>query len=194
MRDRPGKAVRPLITPQQFGVVVVSLFAFFTVCCTFAEPAHEETNAGLIAFRYESHAGCDALVDKHTQLMWQRCSLGQKWNGSTCIGSPLRMEWDHAASHRDDRCGFSDWHLPQLSELESLLTEGVMPAIDLEAFPNTPAGSFWTWAESKNDPRQAWYVNFGRGATHQVFKDSRFHVRLVREKLPPPNDAKTASR
>jgi hypothetical protein len=94
------------------------------------------------------------------------------------------MAWDSAAGHQDERCGYSDWHLPALTELEGLLNEGSIPAIDLSVFPNTPPGSFWTATPSTRTVGHVWYVNFGRGAVEHVFKDVSFHIRLVRELEP----------
>lgn len=150
-----------------------------------AEPTHaamhSPARSALISHRFETVDGCPVIVDRQTRLMWQRCSVGQAWNGETCTGRPDRLEWDSAAGRHDRQCGFDDWHLPERVDLEVLLVEGGIPAIDLAAFPNTPPASYWSASTSVANPHQAWYVNFGRGSAQQVFKDARFHVRLVRE-------------
>jgi hypothetical protein len=110
-----------------------------------------------------------------------RCSLGQAWEGGSCTGRPARLEWADARGHRDAHCGFTDWHLPAVNELEGLVAEGAIPAIDPAVFPNTPAAGFWTASESDASVQRAWFVNFGRGNAQHMFKDARFHVRLVRE-------------
>lgn len=145
------------------------------------EPAHGTAGSALIAYRYEPVDGCPVVIDRHTRLMWQRCSLGQVWDGGTCTGRPAKLEWADAAGHRDAHCGFTDWHLPAVTELEALVAEGAIPAIDPEVFPNTPAASYWTASVSEASAQRAWFVNFGRGNAQHMFKDARFHVRLVRE-------------
>lgn len=146
-----------------------------------AEPIHGPARAALISYRYEAVADCAAVVDRHTRLMWQRCSVGQAWDGRTCVGRPARLEWDVATRLRDAHCGFDDWHLPELVDLEGLVAEGGIPAIDQAVFPNTPPSSYWSASISELNPQQVWFVSFGRGAAQPVFKDARFHVRLVRE-------------
>lgn len=146
-----------------------------------AEPAHGPAGAALISYRYEPVVDCPAVVDRHKRLMWQRCSVGQSWDGRTCVGRAARLEWDAAARLRNGHCGYDDWRLPDLTDLEGLVAEGVIPAIDQAVFPNTPASSYWSATVSEANPQQVWFVSFGRGAAQPVFKDARFHVRLVRE-------------
>jgi hypothetical protein len=145
-----------------------------------AEPIHGGPRA-LISHRYEPLDDCPAVVDRHKRLMWQRCALGQSWDGRTCVGRPHKFEWTSAAAHREVHCGFADWHLPELADLEDLVAEGTIPAIDEAVFPNTPPSSFWSASVSTANGAEAWYVSFGRGGAQHVFKDARFHVRLVRE-------------
>ena len=135
----------------------------------------------LIAHRYEQISGCAVIVDHRTRLMWQRCSLGQVWDGKGCTGHPARLEWKDANRYRDGHCGFDDWRLPEVNDLEGLVTEGGMPAIDETVFPGTPPASFWTASESQGSAQKAWFVSFGRGIAQNMFKDARFHVRLVRD-------------
>jgi hypothetical protein len=148
--------------------------------CALADPASGQVAAVLISHRYEPVVGCSVVVDHRTRLMWQRCSLGQVWDGRGCIGRPARLEWNAAAGFRDAQCGFNDWHLPEVIELEGLVAEGAIPAIDDTVFPNTPAASYWTASESEGSAQKAWFVSFGRGVAQNMFKDARFHVRLVR--------------
>ena len=168
---RPG---RRLLAPAILTVLLAPALAW-------PEPIHGQTQMELIAFRYEPVDGCPAVVDRHTRLMWQRCSLGQVWEGGTCVGRPAKLDWSAASVRQNENCGFDDWHLPVVTELEGLVAEGTIPAIDPAVFPNTPAGSFWTASVSEGGGQRAWFVNFGRGHAQHMFKDARFHVRLVRE-------------
>lgn len=143
---------------------------------TAAAPANP-----LLAHRFEVLPDCPAVIDRQTRLMWQRCSLGQVWDGSSCHGRPQRLDWERAVGARDELCGVAGWHLPQRDELEGLVVEGGLPTIDPEVFPNTPPASFWTASTSTVHAGRAWYVSFGKGAAENVFKDASFHVRLVCE-------------
>ncbi|SFR54003.1 DUF1566 domain-containing protein [Thiomicrospira sp. ALE5] len=71
--------------------------------------------------------GDGTVTDTETNLTWMRCSLGQTWNGSTCLGDASRHNWQTARdlakeSHFADK---SDWRLPTVDELHSLVYCGI---------------------------------------------------------------------
>ena len=130
------------------------------------------------------------VTDPVTGLMWDRCAWGQI--GSDCSGGSASLHnWQPAldiavtanaaiagAGHR----GYSDWRLPSRTELKSLveITKDNSPAIDTNAFPNTPSDFFWSSTVYTPFPTFAWYVNFSNGSTGAGFQAFGFHVRLVR--------------
>jgi len=54
------------------------------------------------------------------------------------------------------------------------------PAIDVTAFPNTPAGYSWSSSSYAGNSSSAWYVNFFTGSVSIVDKSSNYYVRCVR--------------
>lgn len=46
--------------------------------------------------RYVIHTEGSMVLDKTTNLVWQRCSVGQTWNGNTCIGEAKLFTFDQA--------------------------------------------------------------------------------------------------
>lgn len=142
--------------------------------------ADEASKPKLLSYRFALAANGEAVVDVHSRLMWTRCAHGQRWNGQTCEGRAERSDW-RDGQQAPELCGFRDWRLPDREDLESLLLETGIPAIDTTVFPNTPPSSFWTRSESADHPHKAWFVNFGMGRAGAGFKESRFHVRWVRE-------------
>ena len=166
-----------------YRTVLGLIVATWLTGAALAEPDEEDNQAldALTALRFETLTDCGAVLDRHKRLMWQRCTLGQVWNGNTCVGRSQRMEWDHAAVHRYEHCGFADWHLPELVDLEGLIVEGSIPAIDERLFPNTPPGSYWSASTVAPNSPKAWTVDFGGFGLKNTFKDDRFFVRFVRE-------------
>jgi hypothetical protein len=158
------------------------LAAFIACCCLFVSPcdADQPADGGLVSHRYQVIENCNVVLDLRTRLMWQRCSLGQLWNGQVCVGRPVKHDWSAASQLQSQLCGYSDWSLPAYSDLEGLLQDEGIPAIDTVVFPNTPPASYWSASGYEGDARQAWYVNFGKGGGQHTFKDSSFFVRLVR--------------
>lgn len=82
-------------------------------------------------------------------------------------------------------CRFTDWRLPSLRELQSLvdfsvLAIGAAPTLDDTYFPNTPIDKFWTANNNSTTPANAWFVNFLDGNSNAADKSNIFYVRLVR--------------
>ncbi|RDV24339.1 DUF1566 domain-containing protein [Alteromonas aestuariivivens] len=118
-----------------------------------------------------------------TGLVWQRCALGQIWNGATCLGEAEKYTWQEAlelaqqASHDD----LKGWRLPNIKELASITERAcVRPSINAEWFPQTPEDDFWSSTPSATDPERAWVVAFFNASHSLKQKDRYVYVRLVR--------------
>ncbi|HFQ4946270.1 DUF1566 domain-containing protein [Vibrio vulnificus] len=125
----------------------------------------------------------DGTVTHHTTgLIWQRCSLGQSWDGSDCIDSANRFTWADAlaAAVQNTFAGLSDWRLPNKNELASIVEYRCFgPAINNQQFPNT---SDWYWSSSPEtgSSGSAWRVYFGSGDVIVSNENHDSRVRLVR--------------
>jgi Protein of unknown function (DUF1566) len=128
--------------------------------------------------------GDGTVTDTKTQLMWMQCAEGQE--GLLCEGQLLQYPWEMAMrlpDHLNLRGGFaghSDWRLPSLQELQSLVLTDERPTICAEAFPNAPATLFWSSTLVKEGGREACNVYFGSGSQGTNDRDNAYSVRLVR--------------
>lgn len=86
-------------------------------------------------------------------------------------------------------CGYTDWRMPTLKELESLVDYGQnapsppASAIDFTYFPNTSTSDFWSASALADYSGGAWGIYFGDGCTacgNVVVKSGGARVRLVR--------------
>ena len=128
--------------------------------------------------RYVLSADGTEVTDTQTKLVWQRCSLGQKWDGKDCAGKPTKLSFAQAKQAAAKAGG--QWRLPKKEELLSLLEKtGKKVSISKETFPNTTATIFWAVRPEKDDNLNAWLVDFRNGHVLGNSGEAKFLVRFV---------------
>jgi hypothetical protein len=113
------------------------------------------------------------------------------------------VEWQHAldfvlgindGTYADCGAGFTDWRLPNIRELHSLIHYGlVVPALSNTAgtgpwtddpapdpFSNVQSSSYWSSTTKDNVTNAAWYVFIGTGIVNARFKTGDLFVWCVR--------------
>ncbi len=160
--------------------------------------AKNATDAATIpATRFKLGAGEEAncITDNLTGLMWIRdldsVKIDSAANGSSAEWQEALDSIEHA-NKSGGYCGYTDWHLPTINELSSLLIDnGESPVSWLisqgfmnihkkisedrdywtsSAYPSSTWGGYW-----------GWYVDFSYGPIDGNSKASRFHVWPVRQ-------------
>jgi hypothetical protein len=121
--------------------------------------------------------------DNVTGLVWQIAtepvsSPGVTWNNAyTSIAIMNSVKY----------AGFSDWRLPTVRELSSLVNYGIhfeSPVIDSTYFPNTV--SYWYWSSTSGTGLVygVWAVNFINGFVDHDSANNLYQVRAVRGGQP----------
>ncbi len=134
---------------------------------------------------YVNH-GDGTVTHSPTGLTWKRCAEGQIWTGSTCTGTASTYTWDQANALTGvvTFAGQSDWRLPSLDELQSLVDyTKTTNTKNLTMFPASQSSVFWS-----NSPHAypshsyyAWGVDFHFGSAYGSYHRSGYNaVRLVR--------------
>jgi len=76
--------------------------------------------------------------------------------------------------------GFTDWRLPNVRELMSIVDYGaaVEPRINTTAFPATDLGAHWTSTTYVPSTSYAWIVEFSLGTANASNKINGFYLQL----------------
>lgn len=185
--------------------VKINRFIFALTTCVLSQSVFAVNE------RYEIIESGTVVRDRITGLEWQRCSLGQTWNGNTCTGTSSQLMWNDAASiHLNSDHGF---FLPSADQLRTLVycsNTGLFdsngdyqtceehnfligdstieaPTIDTKAFPETQLFWFyWTSSHLINHPSRKIAVSFQNGGTTWRGAFESHHIRLVRFGTPDP--------
>lgn len=114
----------------------------------------------------------DTVTDRATGLMWQKG------------GSSRPMPWQEAGAYveavnRGAFAGYSDWRLPNVEELASLMERSWQNS-DLFIDPAFDKAQRSIWSEDTRDMDTAWKANFHMGFIIHFPKTAENFVRLVR--------------
>ncbi len=141
--------------------------------------------------RFLTSPSTGVTIDKQTGLMWMRCTLGQTWNGASCQGGAALYTWQQAlaAAESSEFAGFTDWRLPNVKELVSIIEQACYePQINTAIF-SQPPHSYYGWLSSWSstsfsfDANKALRVYSYDGTIIDRRKTEGDSVRLVRSGL-----------
>lgn len=131
--------------------------------------------------------GDGTVTHKKTALVWTQCSLGQSPENGHCVGEASQFNWQEALNAATTNYfGYSDWRLPNLNELQSILENRCWsPSINHTAFPATPSTRFWTATPGLNEATGGsptfHFVDFAEGQIGGFSPNIKINVRLVRD-------------
>ena len=154
-------------------------FIIFVTLTQFATHSNAQSNSQFLSREH-------LVVDLQNGVEWMRCSAGQRWNGSDCVGDIIRLSHDdvvRAIIIANEQLG-GDWRLPTRNELEGLVCATCAEVkIDTKTFPQTMAEPYWTGEVNGFAARHFWSVNFMTGFTYgRFFPQQELAVRLVRDR------------
>lgn len=124
--------------------------------------------------RYRQHT--DTVVDTITHLMWtQHADSAGPVSWQAALDAVQKMNSQAA-------CGYRDWHLPNIRELESLVDLGThSPALSLPAGFEEIREGYWSSTTSTYNPTYAWVLYSVDGAIGVGYKPlSEFYAWAVR--------------
>ena len=136
--------------------------------------------------RYELFNNNTEVKDKQTGLIWQRCSLGQVWSGTSCTGNAGLYKLKNALQITKNMGG--GWRLPNIKELDSLIEQACYsPSINDVFFPNTLFPSehptynqYLSSSPVAYNTFYVWVVSFAEGSVGTHYRSDVNRVRSVR--------------
>jgi hypothetical protein len=178
-------------------IIISSLLSLSTFACSEL-PKSTQAVQTIERFQVQN----DIVTDTKSGLMWTRCLIGAKWDGKTCEGKAIGYEWKKAQEvvKSSNYGGYSDWRIPTLAELKTLVDsesgEGLdkIPHVNQTVFP-TPyckganrsatdhdGHSCWQWTTTpvENYSYHGWLVYFEYAYNTGIYEADNFALRLVR--------------
>ena len=135
--------------------------------------------------RFKDNGG-GTITDMASGLMWVK-EPGAIGGNFGSAGSPAKMTWNNAI----DECpaltyaGHSDWRLPNIKELASIIDHGKSsPSIDTVFFPSTQTTKYWSSTTLNSFSGVKWYVAFDEGEISVYTSDEPWYLRPVRLGIP----------
>jgi hypothetical protein len=148
-----------------------------TPCATTGQDG--DTKAGVAwpipRFTVGTGTTADCVTDNLTGLMWTRNAnlpaAGQTWQQALDYANNLSL------------CGFSDWHLPNINELESLVNSEVSNQssfLNAQGFSGVLGNGYWSSSSRAGSAGNAWFVDMSAGNVNYSIKSDSFYVWPVR--------------
>jgi uncharacterized repeat protein (TIGR01451 family) len=132
--------------------------------------------------------GNGTVTHQKTGLMWQRCSIGQTWDGTGCVGYGSKMNYASASAQISSLGNYNDWRLPTVSELKTIVEyTKYNPSINNTIFSNVFSNDgYWNWwtsslSDSYSVNGNVWVVDFFGGGDYFNNQNDSLFVRLVRD-------------
>jgi hypothetical protein len=139
--------------------------------------------------------GDGTITDTKTGLMWEKLS-----DDGSIHDKDTTYTWANAFATKvaalnggGGFAGYTDWRVPNVNELESIVNYGavnpaVSPAFNTGCVASctvtscscTQSTNYWSSTTSQNTPFYAWYVYFLAGSVNNGNKANNGYVRAVR--------------
>ncbi|MCX8517043.1 MAG: DUF1566 domain-containing protein [Rhodoferax sp.] len=99
----------------------------------------QDNNTGLV---WEGKTASGARAGTSTYTNYDGTDVGQKGNAGAAIPTQISASnnsigYVNSVNAGSGLCGYTDWRLPTVEELQGIVVSGQSPSIDTAWFPNT---------------------------------------------------------
>jgi pimeloyl-ACP methyl ester carboxylesterase len=143
-------------------------------CSHGRDATNNDDSDGHAGFSFSNVSTNQCVFDNVTGLMWQSYT------------SDIDFTWEQAFSYVNSLnssglCGYHDWRLPSVNELQSIIDYSTTPSIDVSFFSNAKSDYYWTSTSYAVDLDYAWSINFYNRLQTSRYKNNYSYIRLVRK-------------
>jgi hypothetical protein len=112
------------------------------------------------------------VYDPSSHLYWQDNSEAKS----------VEKDWQDAKQYCQNLSfgGYSDWHLPSIKELESIVDYSRDPNAYKKGFKNFASSNYWSSSDYVSNSSLAWFVVFEYGGSDYSNKTYKYYVRCAR--------------
>ena len=146
-----------------------------TACATTGQDGDLRAGVAWPSPRFTVGTGATAacVTDNLTGLMWMGVpnSIPDTWANALTSANSLTL------------CGFSDWRLPNINELESLVNSEVNTQatfLNGQGFTGVKVGFYWSSSSYAGSAADAWIVFMSGGSVFTDGKSNSYYVWPVR--------------
>jgi hypothetical protein len=123
--------------------------------------------------RFSVITGAACVTDNLTGLMW------------VSTPSVTAATWTAALTSANDLtlCGFTDWRLPNVNEIESLVNSEVASQatfLNTQGFTGVQANYYWSSSTYGGNVTAAWIISMNTGSVESTVKANSYYVWPVR--------------
>lgn len=165
--------------------------AFYLVICLYCFSVNVQASCDYFNDFVDNHDG--TVTDPRSGTIWQRCDVGQDWNGNSCVGTKQKLDWfDGMKAAKSNRfLNKTDWRLPTINELSSILGKdgqcyvkndfGCERAVSDLLLRDRDVDHYWS--SSPASKNEAHFVSFCYGIKNtgeSAFRVNQGNIKLLR--------------
>ncbi len=120
--------------------------------------------------------GDGTVTDPRNGLIWQLCSVGQKWDNNKCTGTAVDVNWFQAMllSKKDEFLSMKDWRLPSKQEMQqTFATQWNCTNADRDPLM---LGDNWIWSYSEDPSRNKEFSRCMGDCSHLRGVNNRWYL------------------